>query len=220
MYSPGWWVAPNLVNALAKNFPDAKLEIVPVLKDKAGVARVGSAGNTTNYYIAVPKFSKHKEEAIKWLDLKFDKDIFKGIAIGEEGIHHKFENGVYTPIMPKFADERSNASAFLTGVDEKNYPTYWQARLKKNPVVESYYATFQKNAEGLIIVDPMSSAPPIPDISKNLQRLNKFQEDTFINFISGAEPLDNYDQFLAEWRAQGGEAMVNAANEWYASKGG
>lgn len=86
MYSPGWWVAPNLVNALAKNFPDAKLEIVPVLKDKAGVARVGSAGNTTNYYIAVPKFSKHKEEAIKWLDLKFDKDIFKGIAIGEEGI--------------------------------------------------------------------------------------------------------------------------------------
>ncbi len=219
MYSPGWWVAPNLANALAKNFPEAKLEIMPVLKDKAGVARVGSAGNTTNYYIAVPKFSKNKEEAVKWLDLKFDKDIFKGIAIGEEGVHHTFENGVYTPIMPKFADERSNASAFLTGVDETNYPTYWQARLKKNPVVENYFATFKKNAEGLIVIDPMSSAPPIPDISKNLQRLNKFQEDTFINFISGADPLDNYDQFLAEWRAQGGEAMVKAANEWYASKG-
>ncbi|MCM3339258.1 extracellular solute-binding protein [Paenibacillus sp. MER TA 81-3] len=218
MYSPGWWVAPNLVNALAKNFPDAKLGIVPVLKDKAGVARVGSAGNTINYFIAVPKFANHKEEVVKWLDMKFDKDIFKGIAIGEEGAHHKLEDGVYTPIMPKFADERSNASSFLTGVDEKSYPIYWQARLKKNPVVESYFTTFQKNAEGLLVIDPMSAAPPIPDISKNLQRLNKYQEDTFINFISGTEPLDNYDQFLTEWRAQGGEEMVKAANEWYAKR--
>ncbi|EJW19750.1 extracellular solute-binding protein family 1 [Paenibacillus alvei DSM 29] len=144
MYSPGWWIAPNLENAVAKNFPNAKLAIVPVLKDKSGKARVGTPGNTINYYIAIPKFAKHKEDAIKWLDMKFDKDIFKGIAIGEEGVHHKYENGSYSPVMPKFSDERTNASAFLTGVDEKNYPIYWQARLKKNPFVESYFNTFQK----------------------------------------------------------------------------
>ncbi|MDR0267247.1 MAG: extracellular solute-binding protein [Paenibacillus sp.] len=218
MYSLGWWIAPNLENALAKNFPDAKLGIMPVLKDKSGTARVGSPGNTIGYYIAIPKFSKNKEEAIKWLDMKFDKDIFKGISIGEEGVHYKSENGSYTPIMPRFSDDRTNASAFLTGVDEKNYPIYWQARLKKNPFVENYFNTFQKNAEGLIVTDPLGSAPPLPDISKNVQKLNKFQEDTFINFISGTESLDNYDQFLAEWRAQGGADMVKAANDWYANR--
>lgn len=218
MYSPGWWIAPNLENAVAKNFPNAKLAIVPVLKDKSGKARVGTPGNTINYYIAIPKFAKHKEDAIKWLDMKFDKDIFKGIAIGEEGVHHKYENGSYSPVMPKFSDERTNASAFLTGVDEKNYPIYWQARLKKNPFVESYFNTFQKNAEGLLVSDPLGSAPPLPDISKNVQRLNKYQEDTFINYISGTESLDNYNQFLAEWHAQGGADMVKAANEWYAKR--
>ncbi|WP_238555731.1 hypothetical protein [Paenibacillus alvei] len=48
--------------------------------------------------------------------------------------------------------------------------------------------------------------------------MNKYQEDTFINYISGTESLDNYDQFLAEWHAQGGADMVKAANEWYAKR--
>ncbi len=61
----------------------------------------------------------------------------------------------------------------------------------------------------------MSLAPPIEAISKNTLKLNKLLDDNVLKFIAGSEPLDSYDQFLAQWRAEGGADMVSSANEWY-----
>ncbi|GIP35251.1 extracellular solute-binding protein [Paenibacillus sp. J2TS4] len=216
MYRLAWWDAGNINNALAKNFPDAKISIVPFLKNKDGqVTVVGTAG--VSYVIAIPKWSKHKEDAIKYIDMKLEEDIFKGLAIGEEGVHHEVKDGKYYPIHPKFADEWSNASAFLTGSDQEKYPDYWQARVRKDENVQTYFETFQANAEDKKVIDPLSYAPPIDAISKNTQKLAKLREDSFIKFIGGVDSLDNYDKFLEQWRAQGGDEMIKAANEWYQS---
>jgi putative aldouronate transport system substrate-binding protein len=42
-------------------------------------------------------------------------------------------------------------------------------------------------------------------------------DDNVLQFISGAKPIEQYDQFLAQWRAEGGADMVAAANEWFQS---
>ncbi|MGZ9586396.1 extracellular solute-binding protein [Paenibacillus marinisediminis] len=216
MYKLAWWSSASTIAALNKNFPDNKVTIIPYLKNKEGKATVGAVANTS-WFIAIPKASKNKEEAMKFLNAKLEPETFKGIAIGQEGVHHEVKDGKYYPILPKFNDDLNNASAFITGVDETNYPIYWQARVRKDPILQSYFENFQKNAEGLVVVDPMSLAPPIDAVSKNTLKLTKLLEDNMLKFISGSEPISNYDKFLEQWRAEGGADMVKAANEWYQS---
>jgi len=214
MFKLAWWSSTATTSALATNFPDAKIGIIPYLKGADGKAVV-SANNATSWFIAIPKASKHKEDAMKLINAKLEPETFKGLAIGTEGVHHEFKEDKYFPILPKFNDDLTNASAYMTGVDEKNYPTYWQARVRKDASIQFYYESFQKNAEGLIVVDPLSYAPPIDAVSTNKQKLTKLLDDNVMKFISGSEPLANYDKFLAQWKSEGGADMVKAANEWF-----
>jgi putative aldouronate transport system substrate-binding protein len=216
MMSMGYFNAPTVQTALVKNSPAAKTALLPFLKSDDGKTRVmGTAG--IGFYVGIPKWADNKEEIVKYLDLKLDKDIHKGAAIGIEGVHHKVENGQYFPILPKFNDEYNNASGFLTGTDEKNYPLYWQARVRKDPVLTDAFNKIQDNAKGSVVLDPLAFAPPLDPIAKNSLKLQKFMEDSFIKFVTGAEPLANYDKFLAQWKADGGDEMTKAANEWYAA---
>lgn len=217
MYKLAWFNAPNTINALTKNNPNAKVSVIPFLKGKDGKAQV-FANTGTTWFIAIPKYSKNKEEAFKFLDKKLEPAIFKELAIGIEGTHHKVEDGKYIPILPKFNEDLNYASGFMTGVDEKNYPTYWQARVRKDPILTSYFEKFQENAKGLIVTDPLAFAPPIPEIAKNKQKLDKLQLDNMLNFITGTQPISDYDKFVAKWKAEGGDEMTKGANAWYQSQ--
>jgi putative aldouronate transport system substrate-binding protein len=216
MISNGYFNAPTVQNALLKNTPNAKISSLPYLKGDDGKVRV-TAINGISFYVGIPKWAENKEEIIKYLDLKLDKDIHKEATIGKEGVHHKFENGSYFPILPIFNDQYNNASSFLTGVDEKNYPIYWQARVRKDPILTDAFNKNQEAAKGNTVVDPLAFAPPLEAIGKNNLKLQKLMEDTFLKYITGAEPLENYDKFIAQWKAEGGDEMTKAANEWYAA---
>ncbi len=215
MMSLPWFSTPPTVSALMKNFPDAELEALPYLKGDDGQAVWGVNAGIT-YVVALPKWSKNKEHTMNYLNTKLEEDIFKELVIGKEGVHHRVEDGKYYPILPQFNDELNNASYFLTGVDERVYSSYWQARVRKDPVLQSYYEKYQELVKDIMLIDPLSNAAPIESVSKNNQVLHKFTDDTFLKYIAGAESLDNFDSYLAKWRADGGEQMVKDANEWYA----
>lgn len=215
MMKLAWWSAPAVVSALERNFPDAELATIPFLPDENGKAGIGIHTGIT-YFIAIPKWADHKEHAMNYMNMKLEEDLFKELVIGQEGVHHRVEDGKYFPILPAF-DELNNGSYFLTGVDGRVYPDYWQARVRKDPILFHYYEELQDLADGLFIEDPMSNAPPIQSISEHIQKLAKFSEDTFLRYIAGAESIDNFDSFLSQWRADGGEQMVKDAREWYHS---
>ena len=79
-----------------------------------------------------------------FLNAKLEPETFKGIALGKEGVHHEVKDEKYYPILPIFNDELNNASNFLTGVDEEKYPIYWQARVRKDPVLQAHFEEYQK----------------------------------------------------------------------------
>ncbi|SMG19034.1 extracellular solute-binding protein [Paenibacillus aquistagni] len=217
MYKLAWWNSTNTVNSLKQNFPDAKLSVIPYLQDADGKASVGINTGIT-WFIAIPKASKHKEEAMKLLNAKLAPDVFKGLAIGDEGVHHELKDGKYYPILPKFNEDLTNGSSYMTGTDEHKYPEYWQARVRKEPILQSYFEAFQKEAEGHLVIDPMSLAPPIDAVNKNKLKLMKLLDDNVLKFITGAEPVANYDQVLEQWYAEGGKDMVKQANDWYTNR--
>lgn len=217
MFKLAWWSASSAEAALIKNFPEAEIGIIPYLKGKDGKSSVG-VNLATTWFIAIPKTSKQKEEAMKLLDKKLEKEVFIKLAIGEENVHYEIKDGKYYPILPKFNDDLTNASSYMTGVNEYDYPTYWQARVRKDPVLQGYYEAYQENAaKGNIVVDPMSIAPPIDAVSKNKQKLTKLLDDAALMYIAGAQSLDGYDSFLSQWMAEGGSDSIKEANEWYQS---
>lgn len=217
MMSLAWWSSTSMVGALQKNFPEAELVTIPYLKGDDRQAAVGVNTGIT-YFIAIPKWAENKAHTMNLFDLKMGEDLFKELVIGEEGVHHKVEDGKYYPILPKFNDDLNNGSYFLTGVDERVYASYWQARVRKDPILQGYYEEYQANAKGLFIPDPMSNAEPIPSIAEHAQKLAKFSDDTFLTYIAGSNSLDTFDSYLAQWKADGGEEMVNDANAWFTSK--
>ncbi|MCM0649872.1 extracellular solute-binding protein [Clostridium swellfunianum] len=209
-----WWSAPSVYPALQKNFANAKVTLTPPLKGKDG--KSGAAFSTgISWYIAIPKASKHKEDAMKWMDIKMKDDVFKSMAIGEENVHYTKKDGAYYPILPKFFDERNNASWYLTGSQEKDYPTYWQARVRKDANLQATFEQIQKESSPVGVRDALAFAPPIPSISKNSIKLSKLETDFYLKVIAGTEKVDSYDKFLQDWKSQGGADCIKDANDWF-----
>ncbi len=214
-----WYDIPSVADALNANFPDAKFVYLPALKGKDGQMGLGMSGGFDRLTF-IPKSAKHPEDAIKWINAKLDKDTFKLIAIGEEGKHHTYKDGIYSPILPLFTDERGNASNYLTGIDEKLYPIYWQARVQKDARLFAGFSYLNNElpAEARIS-DPLALAPSLPEYSKNNASLNQMINDFAVKVIVGEESPEAVDDFAEKYKAAGGEASYKEVNDWYAASG-
>lgn len=47
--------------------------------------------------------------------------------------------------------------------------------------------------------------------------LNKLRDSTFTSMIMGETPISEFDAFVEQWKAQGGDEIAQEANEWYQS---
>ncbi|MBB6673450.1 extracellular solute-binding protein [Cohnella nanjingensis] len=212
-----WSDIPGIMDALNKNNSDAKWTYIPALKGPSGKfglsANDGFAGITY-----IPKAAKHPEDAIIWMNAKLDNDTFKLMTIGEENKHYTVKDGAYAPILPLFSDERNQAFNYLTGTDEKNYPIYWQARVRKDPRLFAGWEFLNaKLPTETRYLDPLGISPYLPEYSKNNQSLDSMVNDQTVKFIAGAD-LTKLDDFIAKYKAAGGDASIKEVNEWYAAK--
>jgi len=213
-----WASVPTLSDALAKNHPNAKMVYMPTLKGPNGEFGLSEPAGLDRITF-IPKASKHPEDAIKWINAKLEKDTFRLLAIGEENKHYTVKDGAYTPILPIFNNERNNANNFLTGSDEKNYPIYWQARVRKdNRLFAAWEYLNVKQPAQIRVSDPLGLAPYLAEFSKNNASLSTMVNDQTVKFISNGEPLTNLDAFIAKFKAAGGDASVKEVNEWYTTK--
>ena len=218
VYPMYWADVPTVTDALLKNQPEAKWAYVPPLKGKDGKQGL-AATSGFDRLTYIPKSAKHPEDAIKWMNAKLDKDLFKLMTIGEEGKHHTFEDGAYTPILPIFTDERNAANNYLSGIDEENYPVYRQARVRKDMRLFAAWEDLNvKLPESVRIPDPLGMSPYLAEFSKNNAALNTLVSDQTVKFIVGADPLANIDAFVQKYNTSGGDVSVKEVNDWYATK--
>lgn len=48
--------------------------------------------------------------------------------------------------------------------------------------------------------------------------LESYRQGTYVQFIRGEKPLDEWDDFVAQWYSMGGQVITDEANEWYHNK--
>ena len=115
-------------------------------------------------------------------------------------------------------DDRNQANNFLTGVDEKNYPTYWQARVRKDMgLFAGWEFLNSKQPAGTIQPDLLGFAPYLPNFAKDNQQLSSMSSDNTIKLIYGGDQLANLDAFQQKYKAAGGDASLKEVNDWYAT---
>lgn len=215
----GWSEIPTQTDTLQKNFPNGKFTVMPALKGSSGQFGLRATAGLDNLAF-IPKSAKHPEDVMKFMNAKLEKETFKLMAIGEEGKHYKIEDGKYTPILPIFNDERGNANQFLTGLDEKNYPNYWQVRVRKDlRLFDAWDYMNNKLGEGTGKPDVIATAPYLPEYTQKNQQLKAMIDDYVLKVIAGGEPISGLDAFIQKWKDAGGEAVTKEINDWYANRG-
>jgi putative aldouronate transport system substrate-binding protein len=46
-------------------------------------------------------------------------------------------------------------------------------------------------------------------------RLNQMELETFVKIVYGELPLEAFDEFVKNWKANGGDEVTKEMNEWY-----
>lgn len=57
----------------------------------------------------------------------------------------------------------------------------------------------------------------LPSESLYKTELKKLENEMAIDIITGAKPVDYFDEFVTQWKAMGGETLEQEANDWYAT---
>ncbi len=212
----GWHLFPTISTSIVKNFPEAKVNYCGALTGKDGKAGLAMSAGFDSYNF-VPKSSQYPEDAVKWLNAKLDPDTFLYQTLGVEGVHYTVKDGAYYPILPIFTEEFGNANNFRMGAVEDAFPTYWQARVRKDEMLFQGWKTVNSIPEEQKIIDPTAYSPFLPLLAKNYAQLNTMLNEYITKTIVKGDLEATCDAFVKNWKEAGGDAVTKEVNDWYAT---
>ena len=211
------WSTLGWVNTLVENgYPDAYFKTIVPLEDANGKRHI-AVTNDVVYITVVPVTASDEdtEKTLAYLAAKLEPETWWRWNDGIEGVHYTLdEKGIPTPILPKFNEDMAHGSDYWTGCAPEHSIT-WMARVHKTQVQwDTFYDANSKAAAYGFEGKPLTFAS-FPEFVEYYTALKTLCNDYFIQVIAGTESLDTYDDFVAEWEANGGLALEQAATEWY-----
>ena len=57
-----------------------------------------------------------------------------------------------------------------------------------------------------------------PSMITKQGEMDKFRDTTFLSMIMGETPISDFDSYVSQWKALGGDDISKEVNEWYQSK--
>ncbi|MBD2846298.1 extracellular solute-binding protein [Paenibacillus sp. IB182496] len=213
----GWSSIPGYDEALQKVQPDATYQFLLPMEGADGQKGFLKHGGI-NKITFVPKSAAHPEDAVKAVNALLEPETFKEMFIGTEGETYTVEDGAYLPIEPAFFDQRGSSNAFVIGMDEDVFETYWQARLRKNQAMYDNYRIVNEVPEEQRVFNPLAFAPYLPQLAASNNQLNSVVRDALIQMVVDGVTDKGIADMQSAWKAAGGEAVAAEINEWYTSR--
>lgn len=206
------------VPALMANNPDAEVVYLTPIEDENGVARI-RANRYLNTVTAIPRSSKHPEDAVKFMNAKVTEPTFTYITLGTEGETFTKDETGYHPIMPIFSELRNNAWWYLNGIREVEYADMWLARTRRVEALGNAFDAVNAEYDKYAAISPLADMPTLPSVSKYQTACNQLISDFEIQAVMGVKSLDEMDAFVTSWKDAGGQEMTEEINQWYAGQG-
>lgn len=81
---------------------------------------------------------------------------------------------------------------------------------------EAYTAAVERSeADG--IKNEFTTVPTAKMVSRGTT-LTSLEESTMLGIIKGDLPIDEFDNYVSQWKELGGDKITEEVNEWWASK--
>lgn len=87
------------------------------------------------------------------------------------------------------------------------------ADFEMSPEMAAGYALANEHREELL--PNLFNAEPTDTMKKSWEQLQSMEKQVYTNIIYGKESIDAFDQFVEDWKAQGGEQITKEVNDWY-----
>jgi len=200
--------------------PNAEIVMGPAPKGPEGRYGYMNWGTITSSI----SFGKHLEKepdkfhkAIQIVDkVMSDKELYGNVKFGKEGEHwarNPEHNGV-EPIPPyndvqKTGPIGNNFFESVLGIPEvqdfyarKDEPELYKYAVDGNVIEGEHYFNWIN-----LFIDP--------EVNKQTADTGPLAIKWAIDFITGAKPIEQFDQFVKEWEAAGGKLLTEEANRAY-----
>ncbi|MDF2837350.1 MAG: ABC-type sugar transport system periplasmic component-like protein [Paenibacillus sp.] len=198
--------------------PDSELVFA---KNPVGPGGHGSWdwGVKSNFIVFGSKVKDQPEKLEKLFEIlraqSSDEETINMTTLGEKGVHWDFAE----------AGATSGATQFLAGYEKQEARDQDGVRLFSmgNITTQAYREKYSNPALNDAI-KTYSSAPnltdallfsALPSDGKYKADLTSLMQKYFAQIISGEIPLDDFDKFVSEWKARGGDELTKEANDMY-----
>mgnify|MGYP001205384438 CR=1 FL=1 len=237
-FGPWWMGYGPLVNAI-KNDPKANWQAYALPLDKNGQFSP-HVGTPSNSFLVVRKGYEHPEAAIKMenLLLRDESKFDVSVAIGNYPLRI-----VYAPMDETEYTVKALREVLAGTKSPDDFADSPEYKLLKNDVntvkkvkLEPYdkmdiqywnpsadWGVWSRMYSLLVgdapIVDqPMNKVPSLTysqtkTMESRWTNLQKMEDETFLKIIMGVAPLDDFDKFVKDWKAQGGDKITDEVAE-------
>jgi putative aldouronate transport system substrate-binding protein len=188
-----------------------------------------------NYFPVVNKDFEHPEALVQMLNLfvertTSDPETYLKFGTGSDGtMYSRFApvttldpddtRGVYLKTMEaiKTGDCTTLVGTFQSRCEmivdwsKTGNPEYWNVARQQGP--DSSFSVIDKYYNADLFIHPAYIGGATPAIIANQGALITLENETFAKIITGAVGIDEFDNFVENWKKLGGEQMTKEVNE-------
>lgn len=150
----------------------------------------------------------------------YDYDIVDGKAVYDSSL---FNTPVTDPFLPGKSTLLKNTPTVDRMQAYANVKAGKDAETPAEIVAAADFLAAPEQADGYAIANEhrdeqlptLFNAEPTATMKQSWEQLATMEKQTYTNIIYGKEPIEAFDKFVEDWKAQGGEQITKEVNEWY-----
>ncbi|MEC0089683.1 extracellular solute-binding protein [Paenibacillus macquariensis] len=166
---------------------------------------------------AITTSAKNPELVARWLDYAYSDEGAMLLNFGIEGESYVMENGapVYTDLIKN--NEKYSLQQMVSIYSKPNGPyeadgrRNWNTLPQQDEAVKVWSQTDAKKHTLPAFLTP--TAEESKELGKIVMEVSNYKEEMFVKFIVGKEPMESYDQYVAQIKKMG----IDRAIEIYQS---
>ncbi|SDX97688.1 extracellular solute-binding protein [Paenibacillus sp. CF384] len=184
---------------------------------KFGISQ--SSPNNASGLMFGKQLADDQEKLGKYLQIfeatQFEPEFYELLNFGVKGTHWQLnEHGVVEYIAPyDNEDERKKLGiaggySMAGSFNDYDFQTSYTADKDLRPIAQ------EARAKGVKVYDILNAYQK-PLYNENKDQLTQFTLQSYIDFITGKKPIDDFDKFVEDWNKMGGEKVMTEAQQVY-----
>ncbi|WP_240159676.1 extracellular solute-binding protein [Paenibacillus aceris] len=192
---------------------DPKAELVQLMPPKGTSGKSGIKSSTSGDKIVINSKidAKKQQRILKLLDYMLSDEGYDFVKHGIEGVHYKkISDTKYEQLEASVKDRQFLLLGWFFKRFDPMFLIYKWMDPKEVATIKNYF----DNNEKVKVKD--AAAGLVSETATKLgANIDKKWMDTMVKIIAGQEPIDSIDKAIAEWKAAGGDKIIQEMNEEY-----